>query len=90
MVLRPGDAIAAARATAAMGSSHQECFGAIPHGGRARNFTKRCKLTPEGSIISMNGRELKPESDPEWEARKRKSRKRKRSEAMDKAATDTE
>ena len=87
MVLRPGDAIAAARATAAMGSSHQECFGAIPHGGRARKSTKHCKLSPEGSIISMNGRERKPESDPEWEARKQE-RKRRRTEAVDKAEVD--
>ena len=35
-------------------------------------------LTPEGSIISMMDKELKPESDPEWEAHKRA-----RTEAMD-------
>ena len=44
-------------------------------------------LTPKGSIIRLNGKEIKPESDPEWEAR-RQERKRKRTEAMDKAEAE--
>ena len=38
-------------------------------------------------IISMIGKELKPESDPGWEARKAE-RKRKQTEAMEKAKAD--
>ena len=39
-------------------------------------------VTPEGSIIRMGGPQPKPETDPEWEARKAE-RKLKRAQSMD-------
>ena len=41
-------------------------------------------VTPEGSIIRMGGPQPKPETDPEWEARKAE-RKLRRAQRMEEA-----